>query len=524
MQSSKLSLKGIWSVLFLSFFLVLAIPSVSKAAIFNVTRPDDPTPGPCDLNDCSLREAISAANANTDTDNTINLQTFDIYTLRQTGSDDTNVGGDLDLVRTLPGNYTINGNDNTVRQVLDKERVFDVHSSLIGFINLTINDLEITDGNADTFDGGGIRFVGTLGFETLTLNDVYVVFNSAEDGGGVSVQAATLNMNRSTFFGNTSQSDSGGINLINAFAHLNNSTISGNHSGAGGGGGIGGFTYDVKARNITVTKNIANVEGGGFGGSFIILDLKNSILFGNTAPNQLFTTNQNCFGDNFIFDSNGFNILGDSNGGCAPDTDDLSSDPDLKALNENGGFTPSHLYNHNDNPGVNGGDPAGCTDTDDNPLTFDQRGFPRPQGPACDIGSVEMVVCGDGTVGPGEDCEGGDCCTDQCQFATDGTACGDGGECNATGECIGGGGTTTGGATTGGATTGGATTGGTTTGGGTATGGTGTGGATTAGGNGVKSNGSCSLSTQSVNASAIAVWSGILVAVAGMIVLRRRRS
>ena len=33
-----------------------------------------------------------------------------------------------------------------------------------------------------------------------------------------------------------------------------------------------------------------------------------------------------------------------------------------------------------------------CTDTDNNPLTTDQRGVLRPQGSACDVGAYEFFV------------------------------------------------------------------------------------------------------------------------------------
>ena len=41
----------------------LAAPAVAQATTFTVTRRDDPSPGACAASDCSLREAVRAANA-----------------------------------------------------------------------------------------------------------------------------------------------------------------------------------------------------------------------------------------------------------------------------------------------------------------------------------------------------------------------------------------------------------------------------------------------------------------------------
>jgi hypothetical protein len=52
------------------------------------------------------------------------------------------------------------------------------------------------------------------------------------------------------------------------------------------------------------------------------------------------------------------------------------------------------------------------------------------------------AVCGNGIVEPGEQCDGGPCCTPTCQFASSGTACTDDGNqctddiCNGSGQCI----------------------------------------------------------------------------------------
>ena len=43
--------------------VILVLAPSALARTFTVTRADDPTPGPCSPGDCSLREAVAAADA-----------------------------------------------------------------------------------------------------------------------------------------------------------------------------------------------------------------------------------------------------------------------------------------------------------------------------------------------------------------------------------------------------------------------------------------------------------------------------
>jgi len=61
----------------------------------------------------------------------------------------------------------------------------------------------------------------------------------------------------------------------------------------------------------------------------------------------------------------------------------IVADLGLAPLSSNDGPTRSHgLYPHS--PAIDTADPAFCESTD-------QRGVPRPQGAACDVGAVEAV-------------------------------------------------------------------------------------------------------------------------------------
>ena len=69
-------------------------------------------------------------------------------------------------------------------------------------------------------------------------------------------------------------------------------------------------------------------------------------------------------------------------------------------LADNGGSTETHAL-LTGGPAIDAGNPAGCTDEAGMPLLTDQRGEPRPFGPACDIGAFEAGSCVD-TIPPNQ--------------------------------------------------------------------------------------------------------------------------
>ncbi len=142
---------------------------------------------------CSLREAIRAANTNVQVDtcpagsasaaDVIVLQANANYPLTRVGEDSTAVNGDLDIsddLIILGNGATIDGNGNTLF-----DHVFDVLADQI----VDISNLTITDGRTTT-DAGGIRSAGVL-----TLTDVTVTANRcAGNGGGIQITAGSLNL------------------------------------------------------------------------------------------------------------------------------------------------------------------------------------------------------------------------------------------------------------------------------------------------------------------------------------------
>ena len=298
------------STLRLSLAIVLALlvalaaggGGPAQAADFTVTKTADTADGTCDA-DCSLREAIIAANALAGHD-TITLP-VGTYTQSIVGTDeDAAADGDLDITDDLTitgagaGSTIIDGNGGVT-----DERVLHVDPGSTG-VTVDISGVSIQNG-LEEFGGGGIWNNGGLTLigvtvsgndaigaggifnsvsGTLALTDSAVSGNEAGfDSGGIR-NAGTLSLTDSTVGGNTAGTDAGGIRNTGTLM-LTDSTVSGNTSGANGGGiyntGSGGT---LTLTGSTVSGNNADAWGGGISNSEgSIATLTNVTVSGNTA-------------------------------------------------------------------------------------------------------------------------------------------------------------------------------------------------------------------------------------------------
>jgi CSLREA domain-containing protein len=186
------------------WWLVLAYASSPAwAADYTVNSNADADDGACNTEptdpDCTLREAIKAANTSSGVADTIN---FDL------GSEATiTLSSQLFGLRVSdPGGLTIDGGSADITVSGNNEvNVFNVD----GGAKLTLNNLTVAKGKA-SFNGGGIYNKGTL-----TVNNSTFSGNIGEAGGGISNRGGTLEVNNSTF----SDAFGGGI--------FNRSTFSG---------------------------------------------------------------------------------------------------------------------------------------------------------------------------------------------------------------------------------------------------------------------------------------------------------
>jgi hypothetical protein len=117
--------------------------------------------------------------------------------------------------------------------------------------------------------------------------------------------------------------------------------------------------------------------------------VKNSILANNTENCFLYSLSTN--------NSAGHNLSDDGNcAGFFNQIGDLNSTPaglDPNGLMSNGIKDPQTVALLPGSPAINAiplSPTNYCTDLSGNPVTTDERGVPRPQGPACDIGAFEL--------------------------------------------------------------------------------------------------------------------------------------
>lgn len=262
------------------------------------------------------------------------------------------------------------------------------------------------------FQGGGIRNDGTL-----TITDSAIDNNHAGAAAGI-WNLGTLAINSSTIEENSTTGDGGGILNLGVLT-VNSSSILNNTGGVGGGlsNGSNGFGLLATAQiiNSTISGNAAESRGGGIGNpSTGTLRLYNSTVYGNndafspgsggiyneggsvTLENSLLAGNSNpnsgadCNGTIL---SAGYNLIGDTTN-CTfnASTGDLTNiNPQVGQLIGPVG-TPNYHPLLAGSPAIDAGNPAGCTDGDNNILTVDQRGASRVG--TCDIGAYEYTTPG----------------------------------------------------------------------------------------------------------------------------------
>lgn len=239
----------------LSTGLALILAPAAIAQNYPVTKTTDTNDGTCD-SDCSLREAIIAANANAGPD-VITVPAGTYLRGMQTAGEDLSASGDLDITDDVSivgaGARTtvISASDGTAN--LSTDRVFDVLGGSVSMSGITISG-----GRATGDVGGGIENLAML-----TLTDVTVAHNKATESGGFGGAGAgiynegTLTANGGALSKNTASSNGGGITNYGTVT-ATNVTVSGNKAYYDGGG------VDNEAGTATVTNaTIAGNDAGG---------------------------------------------------------------------------------------------------------------------------------------------------------------------------------------------------------------------------------------------------------------------
>jgi CSLREA domain-containing protein len=254
----------------------VTVAANASSATFTVTTPLDNV----DANDgqLSLREAITAANANPGADTIV--VPAGISRLALAGADNTNAAGDLDVSGSTL--FQGAGADATIIDGQQLDRVFDVHGSAPSSIRVVLQGLTVRNGNV-TGDGGGIRF----GNADLVTRDCLVSGNRASaNGGGIANTAlpgtGIIKVVRTTVARNVAGAVSGGLDVRgSSVLTAIDSTIRRNlASGSGGGGGIIAITATLT--NCTVSGNSVGYSGGGLF-DYGTATLTNCTVSGNQA-------------------------------------------------------------------------------------------------------------------------------------------------------------------------------------------------------------------------------------------------
>jgi CSLREA domain-containing protein/uncharacterized repeat protein (TIGR01451 family) len=256
------------------------------AANLSVTTLDDELGG---SGDCSLREAIQAANtdaafggcpagAGADTI----LLGAGTYALTLSGSgEDGNASGDLDVTQTLtiaglgPAQTAIDGSG--------LDRVLDVRP---GAATVVISGVTILNGNVND-NGGGIHNSDAR----LTLINTVVLSNAAISGGGVYAMTGTVELIDSQVLSNTALSNGGGVCVDKhaAFTQTSGSLVAYNAGTNGGGVYIGGEPGS-EGRFVLlgghILSNTATHSGGGiyvYGNSATLIVTGSATVVHNAA-------------------------------------------------------------------------------------------------------------------------------------------------------------------------------------------------------------------------------------------------
>ncbi len=365
LENAPLLFRVMWPV----FALWILTPGIG-AETFVVTKEADDN-GACEVDDCSLREAILAANTAPGMDTLI--LPAGLYQLSIYGPvDNQAITGDLDILDDLE--ILGESADSTVIVGDGADRVFQIRQS-----NVLISNVTVTGGEAGA-SGGGVR----AAVSDLTIIDSAITENSTvQDGGGIFFTIGEMVLINTIISGNSAgaQGFGGGIHvdgITETNVNVINSTISGN-SAFSGGGIYSLFDSYVIIDNSTLADNTASFRGDAFANDFSFRPtFTNTLIVGDCA---ILSNIPISHGGNI--ESPGFTCY------LEHPTDRANvADPGIAPLSDNGGSTLTHA--------LLPGSPAIDTAIDSRCPATDQRGLDRPvdgdgdRVATCDVGAFEL--------------------------------------------------------------------------------------------------------------------------------------
>ena len=242
--------------------LINAVPPGSTLIVNSLADTND---GACNVlgqgggnQDCTLREAINAANTFIGTD-TITFSVSGTITL---GS----------ILPAISDDATIDGSGQTVTVSGNNSVQF---TSVGGGKTLTLRQLTFDRPSAFNADGGGINNAGTLNLFSVTFSNAFISFGN----GAAIYNSGTLNITDSIFSSNRNNGGpSGGAIYNSGTLTIVRSLFTGNRNTPGGGGAIWS-SVPVTITDSTFSNNQADTGGAVQGRGTIT----GSTFSGNTA-------------------------------------------------------------------------------------------------------------------------------------------------------------------------------------------------------------------------------------------------
>jgi CSLREA domain-containing protein len=259
--------------------LRVALPTY--AAALAVSKTADTSDGACDA-DCSLREAIVAANAAPGAD-TITVPAG-VYQFTRTGNDDVGAVGDLDITDSL----TIIGAGaaTTIIDGQDIDRVFDIASTTACACTVAFSGITITNGsaNATNFNVGGAIYIGAG--VTASISDSTISSSSATgSGAGIEARGAHLTLANVTFLNNDAVASGGAVRAISSLT-ISGSSFVNNEAEFGGAIALAqdnAKTISIIGSSFTGNHTASTAGGSADDGGAIYADIDAALtLVGNT--------------------------------------------------------------------------------------------------------------------------------------------------------------------------------------------------------------------------------------------------
>jgi len=356
---------------------------------------------------CTLRAAIQQTNAVSGAE--VILLPAGTYNLTLSGTgEDAAATGDLDIRDFV----SIKG-DGAARTIIDAnqlDRVFDLRSIGAAVVapvqrpGVRLEGVKARNGAADI--GGGIRTNSNLELIESVVED-----NSSDgNGGGIYAEGeANLLIERSTLRGNQAGGIGGAIYHAGNTGAVNITASTLNGNTASGSGGAMESNGKAVFLNSTVSGNTANSGGGLFLSglsSLVQTTVAENSATGNNEPGGLFMIGRTLIAGSIVSANNStsgvincafnpnasisaqWNVEDVDTCGFAANNDQVSSDPRLVPLAENGGPTQTHALL-----------PRGSAEElqEECFLPTDQRGVPRPSDSdldssvGCESGAYERT-------------------------------------------------------------------------------------------------------------------------------------